>query len=250
MALKPVDSKRNPGLAKLPTKVRNKMGYMKKGGKVRKFQDGGIADENFTSEQLEFLGGADRTDPYILARMRRVAPDRPKTTATDMPNKFSGELLDETGRASSIRRSEETGELYDTQKYDSVKPTINTTPTKTPVKTLTPAPVMPQEEKDRLAKLEKKQALENVSPEDYIPGVGMVKGILKKGLTRLMKPRMKTYSMSEFEAMTPKLGRESLRLGMKKGGSVKKMASGGKVSSASKRADGIAIKGKTRGRMV
>ena len=30
--MKPVDSKKNPGLAKLPTAVRNKMGYMKKGG--------------------------------------------------------------------------------------------------------------------------------------------------------------------------------------------------------------------------
>ena len=28
--LKPVDKKKNPGLAKLPRKVRNKMGYMKK----------------------------------------------------------------------------------------------------------------------------------------------------------------------------------------------------------------------------
>ena len=34
-----------------------------------------------------------------------------------------------------------------------------------------------------------------------------------------------------------------------KGGAVKKMASGGSVSSASKRADGIAVKGKTRGKM-
>ena len=33
-ALKPVDKEKNPGLAKLPTKVRNKMGFMKKGGKV------------------------------------------------------------------------------------------------------------------------------------------------------------------------------------------------------------------------
>ena len=32
--LKPVDKKKNPGLSKLPTKVRNKMGYMKKGGVV------------------------------------------------------------------------------------------------------------------------------------------------------------------------------------------------------------------------
>jgi len=39
---------------------------------------------------------------------------------------------------------------------------------------------------------------------------------------------------------------------MKRGGKVKKMASGGmtsKVSSASKRADGIAVKGKTRGKI-
>ena len=38
--LKPVDKKKNPGLAKLPTHVRNKMGYMKDGGRVRKFGGG------------------------------------------------------------------------------------------------------------------------------------------------------------------------------------------------------------------
>ena len=40
--------------------------------------------------------------------------------------------------------------------------------------------------------------------------------------------------------------------GLKKGGKVKakKMAKGGSVSSASKRADGCAVKGKTKGRMI
>ena len=33
-SLKPVDKEKNPGLSKLPTKVRNKMGFMKKGGMV------------------------------------------------------------------------------------------------------------------------------------------------------------------------------------------------------------------------
>jgi len=33
--LKPVNKKKNPGLSKLPTKVRNNMGFMKKGGKVK-----------------------------------------------------------------------------------------------------------------------------------------------------------------------------------------------------------------------
>ena len=42
----------------------------------------------------------------------------------------------------------------------------------------------------------------------------------------------------------------SLKGGMKKGGTVKKMASGGGVKSASARADGCAIRGKTKGTIV
>ena len=33
--LKPVNKEKNPGLAKLPTPVRNKMGFLKKGGRVK-----------------------------------------------------------------------------------------------------------------------------------------------------------------------------------------------------------------------
>lgn len=204
--------------------------------KVRKFQEGG-----FTPEQEAWLGGADRTDPYILARMRKAVPDRvAKTTEVgdDSPAGKSGY-----------------GEQNELPEVTTVKKTVTSvsapkTPAKTTATKPTTAPTRSQEETDRLAALEKKQALINVSPEDYIPGVGMVKGLLKKGLTRLMKPGMRTYTPAEFEAMTPKLGRENLKLGMKKGGAVKKMSSGGKVSSASKRADGCAIKGKTRGRMM
>ena len=34
--MKSVDKEKNPGLAKLPEKVRNKMGFMKRGGAVKK----------------------------------------------------------------------------------------------------------------------------------------------------------------------------------------------------------------------
>ena len=34
-SLKPVDASKNPGLAKLPTEVRNKMGYAKNGGTTK-----------------------------------------------------------------------------------------------------------------------------------------------------------------------------------------------------------------------
>jgi len=42
-SLKPVDKSKNPGLAKLPTKVRNKMGFMK---------DGGLAKRNKASKAI------------------------------------------------------------------------------------------------------------------------------------------------------------------------------------------------------
>jgi len=46
------------------------------------------------------------------------------------------------------------------------------------------------------------------------------------------------------------MNRRDANMSYRRGGAVKGYASGGSVSSASKRADGIAIKGKTRGRMV
>ena len=42
-SLKPVNQTKNPGLAKLPTKVRNNMGFAKKGGKVSYRKGGGQA---------------------------------------------------------------------------------------------------------------------------------------------------------------------------------------------------------------
>ena len=43
----------------------------KTGGKIKKMADGG----SFSPEQESWLGGADRTDPFILARMRAAVPD-------------------------------------------------------------------------------------------------------------------------------------------------------------------------------
>ena len=48
--LKPVDKGNNPGLAKLPTGVRNKMGYMNKGGSVT---DKILTGDKITSKYLE-----------------------------------------------------------------------------------------------------------------------------------------------------------------------------------------------------
>jgi hypothetical protein len=64
--------------------------------------------------------------------------------------------------------------------------------------------------------------------------------------------RMREKSFGEEAMDAAKSYGRSYRegLGMKKGGKVKKMKKGGTVSSASKRADGCAVKGKTKGRFV
>jgi len=69
-----------------------------------------------------------------------------------------------------------------------------------------------------------------------------------EGRTASGLPREARGIGSVFDRSAPVAGRP--RGGMKSGGSVKSYKSGGKVSSASKRADGIAVKGKTKGRMV
>jgi hypothetical protein len=211
--------------------------------KVKRFQEGG-----FSAAQEEWLtrGGQspDRTDPYILARMRSAVPDTPEKSpmGDDSP----------AGKTSY-------GEQNELPQTETVtKTTVSRTPAKTTKPAVKPsAPVMPAEEKDRMKKLIAKQGLERVEPEGYIPGPRMIANLIKSGSKFLGKNKLREYTMDEFEKMTPKLGRESLKLtrepaklGMKKGGAVKKMASGGKVSSASKRADGCAMRGKTKGRMI
>jgi hypothetical protein len=60
-ALKEVDSSDNPGLSKLPTEVRNKMGYMKKGGMAKKgmhkMPDGKMMKDSDMPKKKMKMGG-------------------------------------------------------------------------------------------------------------------------------------------------------------------------------------------------
>ena len=62
--MKPVDKEKNPGLAKLPTEVRNKMGFMKKGGltdaikKVKKKQAMKMMGGGMTIKKMKHGGKA------------------------------------------------------------------------------------------------------------------------------------------------------------------------------------------------
>ena len=176
---------------------------------------------------------------------------------------------------------------------------VTVTKTKTSVTASKPKGESPEEYKTRMESLVQKQALERVEPEDYVPGPGLLKNIVKRGLksftpdamkqignttvkqlenkatkmlpydksgslaarraerasmrdTEMKRGNAKNYginpdepgSMSALEALRKDIG--GGKFTMKKGGKVKTYKAGGSVSSASKRADGCAIRGKTR----
>lgn len=202
--------------------------------KMRKFAEGG-----FSSAQEEWLGGADRTDPYILARMRSAVPDEAKPTSRDF------DTTDSQTPSMDLPSAPVT-KTVSQSKVSVTKPKSSWEGNDK----IAPMPESPAENKARMEGLIKKQALERVEPENYVPGPGILKGMLKS----VVNKGLKTYTAKEIADMAPKmigkeslkLGREPLKIGMKKGGAVKKMSSGGKIKSASSRADGCAVRGKTR----
>ena len=202
--------------------------------KMRKFDNGGTADENFTPEQLKFLGGADRTDPYILARMRKAAPDAPKIEKVDT-KADAGEVRDETGEVSKMRKNTETGELYSTEV---------STPKLTPKKDVVTPKATPKVEAAPAPKAESKSE----TPAK--------KTTLKEFRESLKSPDMiKPYKKSDIETPKSKTNLSDIKFGslaksLREKAGITSYKSGGKVSSASKRADGCAIRGKTRGKMV
>jgi hypothetical protein len=254
--------------------------------KVKRFQEGG-----FTKEQEDWLGGADRTDPYILARMRKAVLDKPKAAAKI----DDGELRDETGEKSKIRRNTETGELYSTE--TSVKPvskSTSTTEAKKPVTVKTKEVVVEKtkEEPKKPAVSEKQKA--TAAEPSFFRGTkgynlsdvtGKIKSMLPEGSDRRTEKQKaageepsflrgtkgynlpdfkmpegsdrrtekqkaageepsflrgtKGYNLSDFTKSKSGKDPAYKDAGYKKGGVVK-------LSSASKRADGCAIRGKTR----
>jgi hypothetical protein len=238
--------------------------------KVKRFQDGGVADENFTAAQLEFLGGADRTDPYILARMRKAAPDAPKETAKQREtfNTTEGQnknISDET-RARAMRS-------VSVDEAPAAKPK-KTSPVKAaPAKVEVTKEVVVEKAKDE----PKKQKAAGAEPS-FLRGTkgynlsdvtDKIKSMLPEGSDRRTEKQKaageepsflrgtKGYNLPKFkmpegsDRRTEKqkaAGEEPSFLRGTKGYNLSDFKKGGvvKSSSASKRADGCAVRGKTR----
>ena len=178
--------------------------------KMRKFAEGG-----FSSAQEEWLGGADRTDPYILARMRSAVPDEvAKETVADndpygVTKRETSADLDPYGAAS--------------------KAPVTKTVTKTQMSV-----TKPQAKALDFTRDEEGNKLPTDVKKPYVA--------IPKNAAGMQQFR--SDSTSPIGNLIRKI--TGSKVGLKSGGSVKKMASGGKVKSASSRADGCAIRGKTR----
>jgi hypothetical protein len=96
------------------------------------------------------------------------------------------------------------------------------------------------------------------TPSGNIGSLDRTADVIASGpdMSKVVKPDVTSIvpTAREFDAMQQAQNLMSRGYNMKKGGAVKSkskcMSSGGKISSASKRADGCATKGKTRGRMI
>ena len=171
--------------------------------KVKRFQEGG-----FSKEQEEWLGGADRTDPYILARMRKAVPDAPKESFESTMGQHKN-ISDETrARALKSVSDEETSSPKAEKATPAKKPAAKKSPAKKSVaKPKLSMPDYSNEDMDRMG-------LDEFKNRRFDPAAAI--GIRKS-------------------AELPKYMKDAV--GFK---------SGGKISSASKRADGCAVRGKTR----
>jgi len=135
-SLKETDAEENPGLSKLPTNVRNKMGYMQNGGKIKKYAEGGSV---FSKEEEDWLGGADRTDPFILARMRSSLG--PKKQAY-VPNANPAMDNRDVGQAAPYQApnvEQDSGLAYPQENEMRAAP-VAPRPVKRPVRPMRPAP--------------------------------------------------------------------------------------------------------------
>lgn len=98
--------------------------------------------------------------------------------------------------------------------------------------------------------------------KDYV--VDKLKGMDQRSIEDVVKDKLKSMDQRTLkEVTTDKMDQRSIEdvvkgkppkykdeVAKQKGGKIASYKSGGMISSASKRADGCAIKGKTRGRMV
>jgi len=94
-SLKSVDKAKNPGLAKLPTAVRNKMGYKKYGGSVDMMQAGGVV-----KSQPKRVGPVDPKGAYTKVQERTLAGAKVKKVPLTKDKELGATKMKKGGKVS------------------------------------------------------------------------------------------------------------------------------------------------------
>jgi hypothetical protein len=146
---------------------------------------------------------------------------------------------------------------------DTGEKPVTVTKTKTSVTASKPKGESADDYKERMETMTKKQGLERVEPENYIPGSGLLKGMLKSAVRAGEKDIARTITTKAGKEIPVKqskpdfsgsakegMGMKSIKNKSGKEIPVTKMKSGGSVKSSQlSKANGIAQRGLTRGKM-
>jgi hypothetical protein len=243
--------------------------------KVKRFSEGG-----FSEAQEKWLGGADRTDPAILARMRSAVPDEPKAEPKEETKPTVIESSEETGNKSTTAPKAVTPKPAAPKAENNVvAKTKEKTEPKVNGKTFSET-IVASKSKNQDAPKEVKKEIKNepvvTKEKSFVEKVADIKAKEAKAkdpysgddnFSRQVreakeKDKQKEIDKKKAALESSKNADEKFNGPMslfnkkvdakKKGGKVKTFKSGGTVkrSSASSRGDGCAVKGHTRGRYV
>ena len=183
-----------------------------------------------------------------MAKMRKFSDGG----GTGLKKETFGEAF-KRNRARGEKTFEWNGKKYTTETKEDVAKKSAPDESAAETARLRQVPKASSAEMERRGKREKEQAIESVNPEDYA-GVGaaakalpklVARAVAKttpKAVSKRVEPSMASPKRTPKDADEARFADEG-NPNFKRGGKVKKMASGG---SASKRADGCAIRGKTR----
>lgn len=207
--------------------------------RIKRFDEGG---PTFSAAQEEWLtrGGQspDRTDPYILARMRSAVPDEAKPEVKAEPKAEPKEEIkptiiessEETGNKGTATKSESKSESKPAPKAKAASFESNFPKQEDKSKEAGPSgKAKAQQERSKGAM---ERAVENAGPDK-------VDSAKRAGEEKRAKEREHFESTGLYKLGKALFSKKSPNRSYK---------AGGKVSSASSRADGIAQKGKTRGK--
>ena len=139
------------------------------------------------------------------------------------------------------------GKKYTTKLKDAKKASVKDAEVSLPISTTSPASMADKERSSEMTRIQARGSKDRMGES----AAGRVmQSLMNRSREGEAVPSRETPSFSSLKGMTMREKMAAMRSGMKKGSMVKKYKQGGTVSSASKRADGVAIKGKTKGRFV